>query len=69
MILRTTLAPACCPWQDFSQLPAFSSGAPAPSFAQDVIATADGETTGTRIEITELSRSSGDTVTLKVRLV
>jgi hypothetical protein len=43
---------------------------PAPgAFAQNAIATADGETPGTRIEITELSRTSGDTVTLKVRLI
>ena len=39
------------------------------AFAQNAIATADGETTGTRIEITELSRTSGETVTLKFRLV
>jgi hypothetical protein len=39
------------------------------AFAQSAIATADGETSGTRIEITELSRTSGDTVTLKFRLV
>lgn len=37
--------------------------------AQTVIATADGETTGIRIDITELSRTSGDTLTLKFRLV
>lgn len=39
------------------------------AFAQSAIATADGETTGTRIEITELSRTSGETVTLKFRLI
>ncbi len=39
------------------------------ALAQEPIATADGETTGTRIEITELGRSSGDTVTLKFRLI
>lgn len=39
------------------------------ALAQDAIATADGETTGVRIEITELSRSSGETVTLKFRLI
>ncbi len=39
------------------------------AFAQSAIATADGETTGTRIEITELSRTSGETVTLKFRIV
>ena len=33
--------------------------------SQEVIATADGELSGVRIEITELSRTSGDTVTLK----
>lgn len=38
------------------------------AFAQEVIATADGESAGMRIEITELSRTSGDTVTLKYRL-
>ena len=36
--------------------------------AQEVISTADGESSGVRIEITELSRTSGDTVTLKYRL-
>lgn len=41
----------------------------ASALAQEPIATADGETTGTRIEITELSRSSGETVTLKFRLI
>lgn len=42
----------------------------APSaFSQNAIATADGESAGTRIEITELSRSSGGTVTMKFRLV
>lgn len=39
------------------------------ALAQDAIATADGESSGTRIEITELSRGSGETVTLKFRLI
>ena len=39
------------------------------AMAQTVIATADGETGGTRIEITQLARSSGETATLKFRLV
>ena len=42
----------------------FANGA----VAQDVIATADGESSGIRIEITELSRSSGDMLTMKFRL-
>lgn len=33
------------------------------------VAVADGEAAGTRIEITELQRSSGDTVTLKFTLI
>ena len=37
--------------------------------AQNAIATADGEVSGTRIEITELSRTSGETLTLKFRIV
>jgi hypothetical protein len=49
---------------------AFAAAAAAPgAFAQNAIATADGETTGIRIEITELSRTSGETVTLKFRLI
>lgn len=49
---------------------AFLVVVPAPgAFAQNAIATADGETPGIRIEITELSRSSGETVTLKFRIV
>ena len=47
---------------------AFAAAAPG-AFAQNAIATADGETTGIRIEITELSRTSGETVTLKFRLI
>lgn len=39
------------------------------AMAQTIIATADGETSGLRIEITELKRSSGDTVTLKFKLL
>ena len=48
---------------------AFIAAAAPGAFAQNVIATADGETTGIRIDITELSRTSGETVTLKFRLV
>lgn len=47
-----------------ASLVASSTGA----FAQEVIATIDGETSGVRIEITELSRTSGDTLTMKFRL-
>ena len=39
-----------------------------PAQSQEIVATTDGETSGMRIEITELSRTSGDTVTLKYRL-
>ena len=39
-----------------------------PAFSQTVVATTEGESPGIRIEITELSRTSGDTVTLKYRL-
>lgn len=42
--------------------------ATASAMAQDLIATADGETSGIRIEITELSRSSGDILMMKFRL-
>ena len=38
------------------------------ALAQEVIATLDGEASGMRIEITELSRTSGETVTMKFRL-
>jgi hypothetical protein len=48
--------------------PKAPSGAPStPSAA--AIATADGEKSGTRVEITELKRSSDNTVTLKFALV
>jgi hypothetical protein len=48
--------------------PTGSGGAPsAPSAA--AIATADGETPGARVEITELKRSSDNTVTLKFAMV
>ena len=50
-------------------LATFAATAAPGAFAQNAIATADGETTGIRIEITELSRTSGDTVTLKFRLI
>ncbi len=45
----------------------FASGTGA--LAQEVIATLDGEASGVRIEITELSRTSGDTLTMKFRLL
>lgn len=49
---------------------ALLAAAAAPVSAQQApIAVADGETSGTRIEVTELSRTSGDTLTLKLRLV
>jgi hypothetical protein len=49
-------------------VPNAPSGAPStPSAA--AIATADGETSGTRVEITELKRSSDNTVTLKFVIV
>jgi hypothetical protein len=49
-------------------VPATPGGAPsAPSTA--AIATADGERAGTRVEITELKRSSDNTVTLKFAMV
>jgi hypothetical protein len=48
--------------------PTAPSGAPStPSAA--AIATADGETSGTRVEITEIKRSSDNTVTLKFVIV
>jgi len=37
--------------------------------AQEAIATADGEQSGVRIDITELKRTSGDTLTMKFTLV
>ena len=39
------------------------------ALAQGVIATADGEQSGVRIDITEMKRTSGDTVTMKFTLV
>lgn len=39
------------------------------ALAQGAIATADGEQPGVRIDITELKRTSGDTVTMKFTLV
>lgn len=47
----------------------FVAGTAAVPAQQAPIATADGETSGTRIEVTELSRTSGDTVTLKFRMI
>lgn len=43
--------------------------APAPAATGKVVATTDGEIPGTRIDVTELKRNSGDTVTLKFTLV
>ena len=39
------------------------------ALAQGAIATADGEQSGVRIDITELKRTSGDTLTMKFTLV
>lgn len=39
------------------------------ALAQEAIATADGEQPGVRIDITELKRTSGDTLTMKFTLV
>ena len=39
------------------------------ALAQGAIATADGEQSGVRIDITEMKRTSGDTVTMKFTLV
>jgi hypothetical protein len=39
------------------------------ALAQGAIATADGEQSGVRIDITELKRTSGDTVTMRFTLV
>src|SRR5688500_13917537 len=53
----------------------FSSGAlvtflsAAPAALAETIATADGEQSGVRIDITELKRTSGETVMLKFTLV
>ena len=43
--------------------------APLPVLAADPIAKTDGEKTGLSIEVTELKRSSGDTLTLRFNLV
>jgi hypothetical protein len=43
--------------------------APMLGFAADAIAKADGEKTGLRIEVTELKRSSGDTLTMRFSLI
>lgn len=42
---------------------------PTSGLAAEPIATADGEQSGTRIDITELKRTSGDTITLKFTLI
>jgi hypothetical protein len=49
-------------------VPTTSGGAPAAPAAV-VIATAEGETSGTRVEVTELKRLSDNTVNLKIALV
>jgi hypothetical protein len=49
-------------------VPTTSGGAPATPAAV-VIATADGEKAGTRVEVTELKRSSDNTLTLKFAMV
>jgi hypothetical protein len=41
----------------------------APAFAADPVAKTDGEKAGVRIEVVELKRSSGDTLTLRFNLV
>lgn len=53
----------------FASLLAGAVAVPIASAAAQPVAVADGEQSGTRIEITELQRSSGDTVTLKFTLV
>ena len=42
---------------------------PALSFAADPVAKTDGETAGLRLEVIELKRSSGDTLTLRFNLI
>ena len=49
--------------------PPASSPAPAPAPASQPLATADGETSGVRAEVTELRRSSGGTVNLKFTVI
>ena len=60
---------AAAPATDASASPAASPAAPAAAAAPAAIASADGEKAGIRIEVTELKRSSGDTVSLKFVLV
>ena len=40
-----------------------------PAFAADPVARTDGETAGLRIEVVDLKRSSGDTLTLRFNLI
>lgn len=61
-----TAAPA--PATAASPAPA-TPAAPAAPAAPAVLATADGEKSGVRIEVTELKRGSGDTVSLKFVLI
>ena len=49
--------------------PTVSVADEAPTPASNVLASADGQQTGTRVEITKLKRNSGDTVTLSYVLV
>lgn len=42
---------------------------PALGFAADPVAKTDGETTGLRVEVIELKRGSGDTLTLRFNLI
>lgn len=46
-----------------------TSPAPSPAPAPSVLATSDGERAGARVEVVELKRSSGDTLSLKFVLV
>ncbi len=62
----TAQAPGTAPVPQGPQAPA---PAPAALPATPVLATAEGETPGSRIEVTELKRVSGDTVMLKFTLI
>lgn len=53
----------------FASLLAGAVAVPIASIAAQPVAVADGEAAGTRIEITDFQRSSGDTVTLKFTLI
>ncbi|MGH9398875.1 MAG: hypothetical protein ACRD00_00795 [Thermoanaerobaculia bacterium] len=46
-----------------------AAAAAAPADARPAIATADGETSGVRVEVTELKRTSGGTVSLKFAMI